>query len=115
MRTHIAYWRLRPQGTTGKRYTVSQKESLAAHADYERVLPKGFLWIMDHRCYLSEAYGSDVGAEAATQDFTGRFGRRGLKQRLASTLQTWRATVRSRFGSTDSLHNVEGAENDRAS
>jgi hypothetical protein len=74
-----------------------------------------YLWIMDHRYYLSQEYGSDVGAEAATTDFTGRFGRRSLRQWLASTLQTWQARVRSLFGSTNSSHDAEGAEDDRAS
>ena len=74
-----------------------------------------YLWIMDHRYYLSQGYGSDVGAEAATQDFTGRFGRRSLKQWLASTLQTWKARVRALFGSTNSSRDAEGAQDDQAS
>lgn len=47
-----------------------------------------YLWIMDHRHYLSERYGGDVGAEAAATDFTARFGRRGWLR------EAWRAVKR---------------------
>ena len=73
-----------------------------------------YLWIMDHRYYLALEYGSDVGAETATQDFTGRFGRRSLKQWLASTLKTWEGRVRSLLEPTNSSHDPKGAQNDRA-
>ncbi len=46
-----------------------------------------YLWIMDHRHYLRERYGQDVGAEAASQDFAAQFSprltrklRRGIKR-----------------------------------
>lgn len=66
-----------------------------------------YLWIMDHRYYLSQAYGSDVGAEAATRDFTGRFGQPNLKQWLAAILHSWNARVRSLFGLRESSQNGE--------
>jgi uncharacterized ParB-like nuclease family protein len=46
-----------------------------------------YLWIMDHRYYLSQAYGGDVGADTATTDFTMRFGRTSWKKRLSTTWQ----------------------------
>ncbi|HPA46583.1 MAG TPA: DUF4032 domain-containing protein [bacterium] len=32
-----------------------------------------YIWIMNHRYYLNENYGTDVGPEAATEDFARRF------------------------------------------
>ncbi len=59
-----------------------------------------YLWIMDHRYYLSRECGSDVGAEAATKDFTVRFGQRGLGQQLDKVLRTLSTQVRFWFRST---------------
>jgi hypothetical protein len=39
-----------------------------------------YLWIMDHRHYLHERYGRDVGAEAASEDFAEQFSRRLVKR-----------------------------------
>lgn len=33
-----------------------------------------YLWIMDHRYYLSETYGADIGAEKAVGDYVKKFG-----------------------------------------
>jgi len=41
-----------------------------------------YLWIMDHRHYLRERYGQDVGAEAASEDFAEQFSPR-LTKKLA--------------------------------
>ena len=74
-----------------------------------------YLWIMDHRYYLSQEYGSDVGAETAASDFTVRFGRRGLKQWLDRVLQNLRSRLRSLFGSTNSSGDSEGTKLDQES
>jgi len=41
-----------------------------------------YLWIMDHRHYLRERYGQDVGAETASEDFAEQFSPR-LTRKLA--------------------------------
>ena len=47
-----------------------------------------YLWMMDHRYYLTEQYGQDVGSKVAAQSFT-EFHRPPWWQRWASKLQLW--------------------------
>ena len=57
-----------------------------------------YLWIMEHRYFLSERFGTDVGAEAAARSFVARFGQRGfgrrLLQRLTATKAWWRGRLK---------------------
>jgi hypothetical protein len=69
-----------------------------------------YLWIMEHRYYLSEAYGRDVGANVAATDFTARFGRRGWRERLARIGQELTSSVRSLFPLHDTSHNSQDSE-----
>jgi hypothetical protein len=61
-----------------------------------------YLWIMDHRYYLSQEYGHDVGAEQATRDFAGRFGRQNLLRWVTQRWQTLRRQFRSLKGNASS-------------
>ncbi|MBC7264564.1 MAG: DUF4032 domain-containing protein [Chloroflexi bacterium] len=45
-----------------------------------------YLWIMDHRYYLSETYGADVGAEEAIRDYAEKFGQHSLWSAVAREL-----------------------------
>ena len=57
-----------------------------------------YLWIMEHRYYLSQEYGSDVGAETATRDFVSHFGGRGLRRRAEHKLQSVKAWLSQQLG-----------------
>ncbi len=57
-----------------------------------------YLWIMEHRYYLSEEYGSDVGAETATRDFVRHFGGRGFKRRVQKKLHSIKTWLGRRLG-----------------
>lgn len=70
-----------------------------------------YLWIMDHRYHLSEHYGGDVGAEAATQDFAGRFGQQDMSQRLGKRLRACLARLRSLLRGV-SIRNSNRADDD---
>jgi len=74
-----------------------------------------YLWIMDHRHYLNQEYGTEVGAEAAATDFAVRLGRRDLRQWLGTALQALRARLLSLFRSTDLSDNAERTGNGGAS
>ena len=52
-----------------------------------------YLWIMDHRYFLSEKYGHDVGSEMATLDFSKRFAPK-LHKRLGQRMKlAWRGKL----------------------
>jgi len=67
---------------------------------------------MDHRYYLSQEYGRDVGAEAAIRDYMGRFGRTSARRWLAGRLHAWKAWWSDRPKSTNPSNSVQGAEDD---
>ena len=67
-----------------------------------------YLWIMDHRYYLSEAYGKDVGAEAAAADFEVRFGQHGWKEALRKAVRS----LRTLFNPTRTRKDAKDTEND---
>ncbi len=71
-----------------------------------------YLWIMDHRYYLSQEYGRDVGAEAATQDFTGRFGRQDLLRWVSVRWQTLQRQLSSLFGHTRPGQDQKGTDDE---
>jgi hypothetical protein len=49
-----------------------------------------YLWIMDHRYYLTQEYGQDVGSEKATRDFAEHFSPDAVKRLWQRAVQRWR-------------------------
>jgi hypothetical protein len=52
-----------------------------------------YLWIMDHRYYLSERYHKDVGSQEATLDFARQFSPDVLRRLWLKAKQRWRGSV----------------------
>jgi hypothetical protein len=71
-----------------------------------------YLWIMDHRYYLSRAYGRDVGAETATRDFAGRFGRHSVLRWVTGTWQRLQRHLRKLLGRRPSRPDEEATRDD---
>ncbi|AWN23126.1 transcriptional regulator [Deinococcus irradiatisoli] len=56
-----------------------------------------YLWVMDHRYFLSEKYGYDVGSELATVDFSKKYAPR-LYKRLGQRMKlAWRGKLEPSF------------------
>ncbi len=49
-----------------------------------------YLWIMDHRYYLTQKFGVDVGSEQAARDFAEHFSPFALKRVWQRVVQRWR-------------------------
>jgi len=49
-----------------------------------------YLWIMDHRYYLTQQFGADVGSEQAATDFARRFSPPFTKRAWQKALMRWR-------------------------
>lgn len=56
-----------------------------------------YLWIMQHRYYLTEQAGRDPGAQEAVRDYTERFGRRSRFGSVGEALQALSAVVSNVF------------------
>lgn len=52
-----------------------------------------YLWIMDHRYYLTERFGKDVGSEQATTDFAAHFSPAPVRRLWQRALKRWRGEV----------------------
>jgi hypothetical protein len=52
-----------------------------------------YLWIMDHRYFLTQKYGQDVGSERATTDFAAHYSPFLLKRFWHRLMQRWRREV----------------------
>jgi hypothetical protein len=52
-----------------------------------------YLWIMDHRYYLTERYGEDVGSERAAVDFARQFSPAILRRLWLRAKQRWHGSV----------------------
>lgn len=52
-----------------------------------------YLWIMDHRYYLTQRYGQDVGSETATLDYARQYSPYFLKRVWQRAVKRWRGGV----------------------
>ena len=69
-----------------------------------------YLWIMEHRYFLSERFGRDVGADAAIRSFVSRFGRQGFWRRLLRPLAAARKLWRERLKPGGARNDGKGAK-----
>jgi hypothetical protein len=52
-----------------------------------------YLWIMDHRYYLTRHYGRDVGSEWATLDYARHFSPTGIRRLWLRLVKAWRGEL----------------------